>query len=151
MKKTKYYIKKTENINLLKPTAQVSLLVSIFMQDFNVHTRQEIRDYVFECCNDLGLPEPRPGVFEGGLRSALKKLDCETISAGTYVMKNNDSYNKTPTNQTIELCQDSIEKLSEISRKINYVEASEEEILLLVNLKKFSDNLKEWKKVFENL
>ena len=151
MKKTKDYIEKTKNINMLKPTAQVSLLVSIIMQDFNVHTRQEIRDYVFWCCSDLGLPEPRPGVFEGGLRSALKKLDCETISAGTYVMKNHDSANKTPINQTIELCQYSIEKLSKISHQINYIEASEDEILLLVNLKKLSDDLKEWVKVFENL
>lgn len=134
------------------PTAQVRLLCCELLNDGKVHTRKELINYVNSKGNEWGLEPFSEGCLTGGLRQAVINMKCEKLGSGIYQapLKNSMDELSLP-KKVAEICDSYIDRISEISREIDYIEADENEIEMLIKLKNFVIDLKKWKDTFENI
>lgn len=139
------------DIKILKastPTTQIKLLACELLSDNQPHSRKEIGEYVIKRGNEIGLGEFTQGCMTGGIGQAISTMSCEKLAHGIYQshLGEDTTVVKAVKNSEIvkEYCEDFLNNISSISQKINYVNASDADIELLVMLRKFTLEVSKW-------
>lgn len=136
-----------------KPTAQVKILAQELLSDNQVHSRQDILQYVVERGRELELPSFSSGVLNGGFQQAVSDEKCERLDTGTYRMIDENeehySYELSIYQQAANVCDNSIVKFQNLARNIDYITATDDEVEYLENLRECIDELKNMKCKFE--
>lgn len=141
-----------DTIKRYQPTAQVRLFCCELLRDGKVHTRKELINYANTKGKELGLEPFREGCLTGGLRQAVINMKCEKLGSGIYRAPLKVTIDEPSLSEkAADACNSCIERLSDISREIDYINADESEIELLVELKKCVADIKKWQGTFEQL
>ncbi len=132
-----------------KPTAQVRILVEEFLADGKVHSRKEIVTYLQQQAKLLGIPVFREGHIAGGIREATTNLDCEKMGRAVFRLKTFcDEEEESCGQRAADICKTAMEQLVVISREIDYVNANEQEIMLLEKVRECVQQLKRFQGEF---
>ena len=147
------------------PTARVKILALNLLSDGLVHSRKEIVEYVIKKGKEYGLEDFRQGCISGGIRKAVNTPSCEKLESATYRMSvakkkpencvehtvyehvGDDPHkeNENISLRFIKMCDGFSDKLTALSREIDYVNADDEEIEQLNLMRQCIQDIKLWK------
>lgn len=141
-----------ERLIIETPTMQVCLLTEEYLSDGNIHTRKEIVKYIEEQREALDLPEFNTGHINGGISRETKRIKYESLSRGTFRLKQcnkEKSTNLTYEQRIIDILNNVKLELVDVSKEIDYINASSEELNLLNKMKDCIRIINDLKEKFE--
>ena len=140
-----------ERLLVEKPTAQVRILSEEFLSDGKVHSRKQLVDYAQQKGREFGLPPFKEGHLAGGIREALANLQCEKLGRGTF-RATLAEHREEPScwEKAADVCAETMQQLTAISREIDYVNASERELQLLMKVRECVQKLQNYRDEFRN-
>ena len=134
-------------------TAQVRIFTEELLGDGCFHSRKEIMRYVELKRQQYSLPEFRSGHLAGGVQQAT--VNCEKLGRGNFrkrIQPQNDSQETeflSGSQSAIQIINDAISQLSVLARKIDFLDANEEQVRELEKLKEGVQRLKDVKRIWE--
>ncbi len=112
-------------------TARARYLTLEFLDDNKLHHRKDIVEYIRKKEKEFNLEHFRPGCISGGIYQAVNMENCEKIGTATYRLtplkkENHENKNEISfANSVANVFSDFKEKIAEVSRLVDYVNASD--------------------------
>lgn len=134
-------------------TAQVRIFVSELLSDGKPHTRKEMMEYIRRQASYYGLGQFRDGCLAGGIRQAVINMNCRKLGTGIYQAQidETEENDNSVSAWAARYCQAAIDNLRMLSKRIDYITATDDEINNLQKLKQCVNDITGWKNKFESM
>lgn len=149
----------------MAPTGQVRVLVMELLSDGGIHSRKEMVDYAQNQGRRYGLAPFREGHITGGVREAITNMNCVKLDRAMYRAEQTENVGNmgnvgrngeinamamppTVSEQAAAVCVDVRRRMTDLSRRIDYVTAGDEELELLARIRECVKKMEEFEAEF---